>query len=81
MTGFALMHINLRTLCANIDQLRDYEYNAKAIGESWLSPSAPNEAVYIHGYNIIHLDRLSHGSAVTPFVRNFFYFVLLDCNV
>ena len=55
------MHLNVRSLCSNIDQLRleliNAPVNIVTLSETWLKSSLDSSFLKIDGYSLHRLDR------------------------
>ena len=63
--GFKLVHMNIRSLPKNIDQLRIILHNSSVdvfkLSETWLKGSLNSKLYSVKGFNIYRLDRATNG--------------------
>lgn len=66
-------HLNVRSLLGKFPDFKDIiinnQYDIVAVSETWLL-NVPNEAISIHGYNIIRKDRDGRGGGVALYIKN-----------
>ena len=72
---FTVAHINARSLCNSIEELRHIVYKCKfdaiAITETWLSKNSPKNRFSLNNYTIFRLDRENkRGGGVLWYVRD-----------
>ncbi len=74
---FSIIHFNARSLLSKMPELQVLVSSMKphviAVTETWLSPSVPNGAIHINGYNTVYrYDRKDNrrGGGVLLLVRN-----------
>ena len=73
--NFTVAHINARSLCKNIEELRHIVYKCKfdaiAITETWLTKNSPKNRFILNNYTIFRLDRQNkRGGGVLWYVRD-----------
>ena len=73
--NFTVAHINARSLCKNIEELRHIVYKCKfdaiAITETWLTKNSPKNRFILNNYKIFRLDRQNkRGGGVLWYVRD-----------
>ena len=73
--NFTVAHINARSLCKNIEELRHIVYKCKfdaiAITETWLTKNSPKNRFLLNNYTIFRVDRQNkRGGGVLWYVRD-----------
>ena len=72
---FTVAHINARSLCKNIEELREIIYktnfDAVAISETWLTQHSPRSRFLLNNYSIFRNDRQNkRGGGVLWYIRD-----------
>ena len=79
---FTVAHINARSLCKNIEELREIinktNFDAVAISETWLTQRSPRNRFILNNYSIFRNDRKTNrGGGVLWYIRDHYHAKLL----
>ena len=72
---FTVAHINARSLCKNIEELREVVYKCKfdavAVSETWLTKHSPKNRFLLNNYTVFREDRKNkRGGGVLWYIRD-----------
>ena len=80
--NFTVAHINARSLCKNIEELREIidktSFDAVAISETWLTQHSPRSRFLLNGFTIFRNDRKNkRGGGVLWYIRDHYHAKLI----